>query len=452
MSSIRSLPLAASVVVTLGFPAAAGAQAAPDAQAALVQVVNEQLKRIEALEARLAELQQEMRALGTQARAGAPPAPSAAEPPLSPTVEAAVDEIQQAHGHAVGGGVPEDLTLDIGPSADLPEAAKIGAYGSLRVATAWDFDGNHEIRNNSSRVGIRGEKPIFDWLTGFARLELGVNLVANDRTIISSGDPGVPIGQGSQAMFSRLGFVGLGTPIGTFSWGKQWSAYYDVAEFTDQFPLFSGAATGAFAAFTDGGIAGTGRAERALQYRGAYGRLSGAIQTQSRATSLNDRAFADAWGTSGIVDAGGGFSVGAAYNEVRDGVENPGPNESKLGDKAAIFGVRFRTPRWYAATSYSVLKQHEIDDLGRRFDGRGFEMALRHSFANGISLDAGYNDLSPDADHPGEYRVRFGTGNFIYNFSAASRIFFSFRVEGSRRVDGSDLSYHAIGTGFNYTF
>lgn len=451
---MRTQPLAVALAAALMFPATAGAQAVAGAQpeADLVRVVSEQLKRIEALEARLAELQQEMRAMGAQARAGAPPAPVTPEPPLSPEVDAKLEEIEQPYAHPVDGSVPADVALDIGPSADLPEAAKIGAYGSLRVATAWDFDGNHEIRNNSSRVGIRGEKPIFDWLTGFARLELGVNLVANDRTIISSGDPGVPIGQGSQAMFSRLGFVGIGTTVGTFAWGKQWSAYYDVAEFTDQFPLFSGAATGAFAAFTDGGIAGTGRAERALQYRGRYGRVSGAIQTQNRAASINDRRFADAWGTSGIVDAGGGVSIGAAYNEVRDGVENPGPNESKLGDKAAIFGIRFRTQRWYAASIYSILTQHEIDDLGRRFDGRGVEVALRRSFANGVSIDAGYNDLSPDSNHPGEYRVRFGTTNFIYNFSTASRIFFSFRLEGSRRVDGSDLSYHAVGTGFNYTF
>jgi predicted porin len=283
-------------------------------------------------------------------------------------------------------------------------------------------------------------------------VEVGINLVANDRVIITGGDPGVPIGQGSQAITSRLGFVGLGTPVGTFAWGKQWSAYYDVAEFTDQFPLFSGAATGAFAAGTDGGIAGTGRAERALQYRGGVGPFSGAIQTQSRATSQNDRTFADAWGTSGLVDAGHGFGLAAAYNEVRDGVATPGPNESKLGDKAGIFGVRYRGQHWYAATTYAILKQHEIDDLGRRFDGNGFEVAVRRSFDNGISLDAGYNDLSPDSNHPGQFRVRFGTGNFIYNFSTASRIFFSFRVEGSRRSDGSDLGNHAIGTGFNYTF
>lgn len=443
---MRTLLPVALVIASLLYPAVSAAQGTAEAQqqAALARLVSEQMKRIEALEARLAEVQQEMRALGAQARGGAQLAVPA-------TPEPEIEDRDVVFEHAVGGGAPEETT-DQGPSADLPRAAPIDAYGSLRVATAWDFDGNHEIRNNSSRIGLRGEKPIFDWLTGFARLELGVNLVANDRVIITGGDPGVPIGQGSQAVFSRLGFVGLGTPVGTFAWGKQWSPYYDVAEFTDQGPLFSGAASGAFAAGTDGGIAGTGRAERALQYRGGAGRFSGAIQTQSRATSQNDRAFADAWGLSGAVDAGRGFGFAAAYNEVRDGVAMPGPNESQLGDKAAVFGVRYRGAQWYAGTIYAITKQHEVDDLGRRFDGNGFELWVRRSFDNRVSLDAGYNEVRPDSDHPGEFRVRFGVTNFIYNFNTASRIFFSFKVEGSRRADGSNLASHAIGTGFNYTF
>ena len=160
-----------------------------------------------------------------------------------------------------------------GPAGDLPRARPIDAYGSLRVATVWDTDGHRDIRNNGTRLGVRGQKEFIGSLTAFARLEAGVNMVANDRAIITSGDPGTPIGQGSQAVSSRLGLVGLETPIGNFSWGKQWSPYYDVAEFTDQFVIFSGFANGAFGAGTDGGISGTGRAERAVQYRGAQGCL-----------------------------------------------------------------------------------------------------------------------------------------------------------------------------------
>ena len=441
MRALASLVLALVLTVS---PTAARAQNPPDAQqqAALVRLVSDQLKRIEALEARLAELQQEMKVLGAQP--GVRTGQSEAFTPPAP-------DLQLPFEHATTGAAPADVDPP-GPAGDLPRASFVDAYGSLRVATAWDARGQREIRNNATRVGLRGEKALVGPVTAFARVEVGVNLVANDRVIIQAGDPGAPIGQGSQAITSRLGFVGLETPLGNLAWGKQWSAYYDVAEFTDQFPFFSGTATGAFAAGTDGGLAGTGRAERALQYRGAKGPVSGAIQVQSRTSSPNDRSFADAWGVSSVVEAGHGFGVGGAYNEVRDGVAAPTPNEPKLGDKASLFGVRYRNDQWYAAAWYSILKQHEVDDLGRRFDGNGFEVAVRRTITDRVWLEGGYNDLQPDSEHPGEYRVRLGIGSVVYRFGNASRVFFTFKVEGSQRSDGSRLAEHAFATGLNYTF
>jgi predicted porin len=425
-------------------PIAARAQELPDneQQAALVRLVSEQRERIEALEARLAELQREVRGLGARQIAGNG----------QPEALVQTDEDQQRpYEHAAGGSPPANPDPE-SPAGDLPPARPIDAYGSLRVAAAVDANRHTEVRNNGTRVGLRGEKELFRRLAAFARVEVGVNMVANDRVIIQSGDPGAPIGQGSQAIASRLGFVGLQTPVGSLSWGKQWSAYYDVAEFTDQFQIFSGFANGAFAAGTDGGLAGTGRAERAFQYREAAGPLSVALQVQNRSSSPNDRGWADAWGASAVVGAGSGFAIGAAYNEVRDGVAMPTPNEPQLGDKAALFGLRYRDDRWYAAGTYSILTQHEVDDLGRRFDGTGLELAVRRMVTDRVWLEAGFNDLQPDTDHPGDYRVRLGVGNVVYRFGDASRVFLGFKIDGSRRSDRSRLFEHAVAAGLNYTF
>jgi predicted porin len=441
---MRTFATVALVLAYASSPTAAHAQEPPavEREATLVRLVNEHLKRIEALEARLAELQQQLRVLSGEAGNGV------AQPESVADSEA---DQRQPFEHAVGGEPPADVDPE-GPAGDLPRAAPIDAYGSLRAVAAWDARGRREIRNNGTRLGLRGEKEFIGRLMAFARVEVGVNMVANDRVIIQSGDPGAPIGQGSQAIASRLGFVGLATPIGNVSWGKQWAAYYDVAEFTDQFQVFSGAASGAWAAGTDGGLAGTGRAERAFQYREAVGPLSAAVQVQSRSSSPNDRSWADAWGVSAIVDGRWGFGLGAAYNEVRDGVAMPTPNESQLGDKAALFGVRYRNDRWYAAATYSILTQHEVDDLGRRFDGNGFELAVRRAVSDRIWLEAGYNDLRPHFDHPGDYRVRFGVGNVVYRFGVASRVFLGLKIEGSRRSDGSTLAEHALAGGLNFTF
>jgi predicted porin/cell division protein FtsB len=436
------MPLLVLTLLLSSGAAAAGQTAdPPDSLAALVK---SQMRRIEALEARLAALQQEV------AQLRQPPATPAAAP-AGPTDLVQTQAKSALVDHAVAGEAPEEAMPE-GPQGDLPRARIIDSYGSLRVAAALDSDGNREIRNNSSRLGLRGTKRLSDGIQAFGRIEVGVNLVATDRVILSGGDPGVPIGQGSQAVFSRLGYVGLDSGIGSFAWGKQWSPYYDVAVFTDQFPLWSGAAAGAFGAGTDGGISGTGRAEQALQYREARGPVSVALQMQSRNNSANDRAWVDAWGASAVVGKALGISLAAAYNEVRDGMSNPNPNQPQLGDQAAIFGLRYRADRFYAATTLSVSEQHEVDDLGRRFDATGFELALRYHATDALWLEAGYNELRPGSDHPGDFRTRFGLGYVVYNFGGGSRVFGGVKFEDSRRSDGSKRVNSAFATGLNYTF
>ena len=432
---MRRLATFAVVLVLVLSPIAVGAQEPASAQ--LQQLVNEQLRRIEALETQLAQLRQQVEIIRGQ------------QPPTVITEE---DRLEEPVEHAYDGDPPISPDEEA-PNADLPQAGLIDSYGSLRVLTATDVDGHSEVRDNSSRLGIRGDKELFGALTAFGRYEMGLNMVANDRAILLiNGDPGTPIGQGSQAISTRLGFVGIGTPIGNFSWGKQWSPYYDVAEFTDQLQVFSGLASGAFGAGTDGGIAGTGRSERAVLYREAWGPFAAGLQIQNRSLTVNDRQWADAFGGSVILGRLNGFAVGAAYNQVRDGVLTPTINEPQLGDEATIFGVRFRNDWFYAGGTYSILKQHEVDDLGRRFNGNGFEIALRQHFTPRVWIEGAYNDLSPNSKHPGDFRVRFWATNIVYNFNVASRLFAGFRLDNSLRSDHTDLTASTFAAGLNYTF
>jgi predicted porin len=409
----------------------------------LQQLVADQERRLKALESQVAALQATIQALRSQA--------GLAPPPDVPAEVLRAAEEAPAVTHAVSGESLAQIDPKP-PEADLPVARPIQAYGSLRLASVVNTDGVSDIRNNSSRVGLRGEKALGPGLTAFARLELGVNLVANDRTILETGDPGAPIGQGSQAFSSRLGFIGLATRAGSVSWGKQWSPYYDVAEFTDQLQLFGGAASGAFGAGTDGGLAGTGRAERSVQYRKRVGLVSIGMQVQNRATSPNDQGWLDTWGGAVVVGQREGFAAAAAYNEVRDGVANPNPNQSQLGDKAALFGVRYRSGSWYGAATFSILTQHEVDDRGRRFDGHGLELALVRDFGSRVWLEVGFNDLQPDSDHPGQFRVRFGLANVVYQFGDASRVFAGVKVDGGRASDGTPRPRAVFAGGLRYNF
>lgn len=437
MRKLASLALVLYVLV----PTAARAQAPAAAQqAALQQLVDEQLRRIEALEAQLAQLRQEVNAI--RALAPAPP-----PPPVEETYE-----LKEPFVHAADGNPPAEPDSAT-PNADVPRALNIDSYGSLRALALLDTKGHAEVSNNLSRIGLRGEKPLFGRFMAFGRYEAGINMVANDRTILlTDGDPGTPIGQGSQAIVSRLGFVGITTPIGNFSLGKQWAPYYDIAEFSDQFVVFGALGSGAFGAGTDGGLTGTGRAERALLYRETWGPFAVGLQAQNRTLTTNDKQFADTFSGSLIYGRRYGFAVGAAYNEVRDGVPNPTPNQTQLGDKAAIFGARLRGDSFYVGGVFSILTQHEVDDLGRRFDGNGFELVARRTLLPRLWLVGGLNDLSPNSNHPGDYRIRFGAANVVYDFSVGSRLFAGFKLEDSKNSDGSPLTRSTFAWGLNYTF
>jgi hypothetical protein len=167
------------VLVQTVSPIAARAQepAAAGEAAALQQLLDEQLRRIEALEARLAQLQKEVNDIrGPQF-------------PGTPVPEHPLDE---PFGHA-DDGLPPTNPDDESPNVDLPRAVNVDSYGSLRALAAADTDGHLEVLNNSSRLGIRGETRLFgDDFMGFRRYEMGINMVANDRAILlTSGDQNV---------------------------------------------------------------------------------------------------------------------------------------------------------------------------------------------------------------------------------------------------------------------
>ena len=156
-------------------------------------------------------------------------------------------------------------------SRDAPQVetmiTNIAFYGSLRARAFTDLEGETTFDDSTSRLGIRGQLDLGKDYEFLGRLEMGTNFVSDVTSIIIGGDPGTKEGSENVAIPLRLAFVGIEGPTGRATFGKQWAVYYDVAVFTDQAPFFGGSAAGAYAARTDGGISGTGRADQALQYR-----------------------------------------------------------------------------------------------------------------------------------------------------------------------------------------
>lgn len=110
------------------------------------------------------------------------------------------------------------------------------------------------------------------------------------------------------------------------------------------------------------------------------------------------------------------------------------------GPVAALVATRFR--------------QHERDDQGRLFDGYGFEIYARHDWHR-FRLEGGWNELQPDHEHPGSFRVRYGVVTLGYRFYQGSAVFAGVRIDASRASDRtSDRTGRnsVFGSGMRFSF
>jgi predicted porin len=344
----------------------------------------------------------------------------------------------------------------------------IRLYGSFRLGIATQEGGSTTVEDLSPRIGFRGQAKLNDKINVTARVELGVNLVDQDSNeVVIAGDQlGTERFEDDDAVTTRLGYAGLVGDWGSVLIGKQWSVYYDVTQWTDLFWAVGGNASGTYNADTDGGVSGTGRAEKAVttRFRWRGLRLGGQVQLRSRTDKDKDQA--DTWGLSAIGDLAfpekwGAFSYGIAFNKVRDGVDEPGVNEPKQGDESTAAGLLYQSGKWYGALVLNRSKNHEVDDRGRWFDARGAEMFVMYSFMDNWEVHGGLNWLEPDnyrfRDDDGvlqksEYRRRYLAYGISRRFSRESVLFFEGTIEDSDEADGSSLRNSLIGIGGYYTF
>ena len=127
----------------------------------------------------------------------------------------------------------------------------------------------------------------------FAGTEWGVKLVQSDTqfnlSASESGDFGVVENEDRSVFNARLGFIGVDFgPGGRVAIGKQGSTHYDITSYTtDRFNVFGGQGTSTYVAGTDGGVTGTGRADRVADlpehdFQDPRGRVPGTVPRRRR--------------------------------------------------------------------------------------------------------------------------------------------------------------------------
>jgi len=333
----------------------------------------------------------------------------------------------------------------------LPFIEEFSFYGSLRFIAGVSSNHNFAVRNNASHLGLEAKTKLTKFMTAVAGLEVGVGIVGTKTQVVFHGDPGGPVGEVDNVFTSRVAYIGIETKYGRLTWGKQWSPYYMVAGLTDQFNAYGAEASGAFARHTDGDIQGTGRAAHALQYHLMIKRFEVLLQIQHRDLT-NVRVYPSAYCGGFLIHNLYGFTFGASYSRVQDGIDDPEVWEPKKGDEAAVFGLSWQYKKFKTSATYSRFKNHEIDDEKNFFDGWGMEYYIGYYILDGWRAYCGFNVQKPLTDNAGDYLLRylvFGTG---YSFKDKFTAFVEYKWDDSSGHKGNLIREDIIGFGMFYNF
>ena len=333
-----------------------------------------------------------------------------------------------------------------------PLSGKI--YGSIRLHYRATDQGSI-YGDAGSRIGAEGE-----WRTRpdawmYVRLEAGFNLLDELDTLLSPGG-GAGESQQGDSVFPRLYTVGIETQQFVASFGKNWSTYYRVANFTDRFDSTGSAAVGTFNANTDGGATGTGRADQVFQTRAYMDflpvtwdvepfNLNVQLQNGQPIPRVEGKYYQNAIGLSAVFESSDDFTFGIAYNRAQiDDLEDPAIQAAGIqGDaEALLFGARWFDEQWYLALTAARLKNHETTEEGTYFLGWGSELYLRYSLIKGYWLVTGYNWLAPDDDQTqaGQYELLYGVVGLRYSIDEFKRLAYAeWRVDSTTNEAGEKL-------------
>jgi predicted porin len=189
--------------------------------------------------------------------------------------------------------------------------------------------------------------------------------------------------------------------------GKYWSAYYDIAGFTDQFMTYGAQASGAFSA----SASGTGRADKLIQFRSEQDTYDTTLEVQLKHDALRDwnTDYSYTMAGSMIYKGWENIKLGAAINYGKfDHVTPEMKNDGIDGDDlSSIIGVTYKKNRFSTNAVLSYMKNHTLDDQGVYFDSVGAELYMRYDIDESFRVAGGGNWLFPeDDDYDGKYNIK----------------------------------------------
>ncbi|GAB2936769.1 porin OmpC [Hafnia psychrotolerans] len=226
---------------------------------------------------------------------------------------------------------------------------KLDLYGKVKGLHYFSDSTGNDGDQSYVRFGFKGQTQINDLITGYGQWEY--NIMANH----AESDSATPSTTGTK---TRLGFAGLKFgQYGSFDYGRNYGALYDVEAWTDMFPEFGGDG------YTKADRFMTGRANGLATYRnrGFFGLVDGLnVAVQYQGKNENDgrgssTANGDGYALSTTYALGDtGVSVGGAYASSDRTVGQSNSAYGK-GDKADAWtgGMKYDANGVYLAAMYA---------------------------------------------------------------------------------------------------
>ena len=394
-------------------------------------------------------------ATGSTSRAAAPTPPAAAPPvPAAAMVSQSADEKAQV----------DTTTTGTNPTIDYTGAFQ--PYGSLRTIISIPANGEAEVQDDATRVGINFTT--FGPIKVIGTTEWGVNLVQSETSLNAGATTASGFGvvqQTTQPVFgARLGFIGVDFgKYGRLSYGKQLSTHYDITSYTtDRFNVFGGISTATYVAGTDGGQSGTGRADQTVLYHLNFAKnFDFGAQGQLR-TADTPQAF-NGFGFSMQAKVSPKLQIGGAYNKTyfdqfltQTVLHGGGTDYWTLGAKGT-----WRNLEWGA----DWVRQNNGDltyipdpnggptPVAEGFSANGVEIYSRLKFGK-ISAVLGFEDYIPFDLSPlinPDFKTRYAVVGAEWHISPSGYAFIESRLGDTTDALGKG-GYNAATLGFRYDF
>ncbi|WP_058912000.1 phosphoporin PhoE [Entomohabitans teleogrylli] len=260
---------------------------------------------------------------------------------------------------------------------------KLDLYGKVKAMHYMSDDTGKDGDQTYVRFGFKGETQINDQLTGYGRWEAEF-----------SGNKD----ESSSTQKTRLAFAGLKLAnVGSFDYGRNLGALYDVEAFTDMFPELGGDSS----AQTDNFM--TKRASGLATYRnndffGLVDGLNLSLQYQGKNDRAYNKANGDGFGTSLSYDFGGSdFTLAGAYtNSDRTDVQEAKALGKGKTAEAWATGLKYDANNIYLAVMYSETRNMTpINGSSAALQGaanktQNIEAVAQYQFDFGLRPSLGY--------------------------------------------------------------